>query len=100
MAIVIEKRVSLSFLGDKYESSYITFKSISIKEYEGLQVQAKEIEKDQEKALPFIIGQLKDRFIEGNIDNQKITVEDLEDLPADVILECFKSIQGQLDPKV
>lgn len=100
MAIVIEKRVSLAFLGEKYESSHLTFKSISIKEYEGLQEKAKEIEKDQEKALPFILEQLKTRFISGEVAGQSCTADDIEDLPADVILECFKNIQGQIDPKV
>lgn len=100
MAIVIEKRVSLAFLGEKYENSYLSFKSISIKEYEGLQAKAKEIEKDQEKALPFILGELKGRFISGDVAGTSVTADDIEDLPADVVLQCFKEIQGQIDPKV
>lgn len=54
---------------------------------------------DQTKALPFITEQLKSRFIEGEIQGQKVTADDLEDLPGDVFLDCFKQIRGNLDPK-
>lgn len=100
MATVIERRVGLGFLGEKYESSYITFKSISIKELDELQVSVKELEKDETKALPFIVDQLTKRFIDGEIDGNKLTAEEVQDLPADVVIECFKRMQGLIDPKV
>lgn len=100
MATVIERRVGLGFLGEKYESSYITFKSISIKELDQLQDTVKELQKDETKALPFIVEQLKSRFIDGEIDGSKIAADEVEELPADVVIECFKRMQGNIDPKV
>lgn len=97
--IKIKKRVSLDFIGEEYKDSYLVFNSIAVKEYEGLQKSIKAIEGDDEKALPFITEQLKSRFIEGKVDGQAVTADDLEDLPGDVFIECFNQIRGQLDPK-
>jgi hypothetical protein len=99
MSIVIKRRVSLEFLGEDYKDSYLVFKSIALREYDALQIAAKEVEKDETKSISFIQEQLLTRFIEGKIDNQTVTPDDLLDLPVDVILECFNQIRGNLSPK-
>lgn len=100
MAIVIEKRISLESLGEKYASSYLTFRSISLKELETLRVEMAKLEKDESNAIPFMVTQLKDRFLSGEIDGQKVSADDIEDLPVDFAVDCFKQMLGQLDPKV
>lgn len=99
MAIVIKKRVSLEFISEEYKDSYLIFKAIPVRDYQGLQDSIKAIEKDESKGLPFIAEQLTGRFIEGKVLGQDVSADEIEDLPGDVFIECFNQIRGQLDPK-
>lgn len=99
--IKITKRVSLAFLGDGYEDSYITVEAIPMKDIDDLQVRAKEAEGKQ--SIKFLQDELTSRFVDGKIAQDgkltEVTKEDLGDLPIDVFTEVFKQMSGQTDLK-
>lgn len=100
--IIIKKRISLDFLGEDYADSYLVFKSIPIKDYDGLQKKIKTLENDSEKSFKFIQEELTSKFVEGKIkqgsDLVDVSVENLSDFPADVYLEAFSQITGKISP--
>lgn len=103
MAIVIRKKITLESLGEEYKDSYLTFQSIPFKDYEKIaNLQAEITGKDETaqglQSLKFIQAELTNRFIEGNIDNQVVKVEDLFDLPGEVIVDCFQRLMGKISP--
>tara|TARA_R110000868_G_scaffold39565_1_gene137694 strand:- start:1046 stop:1360 length:315 start_codon:yes stop_codon:yes gene_type:complete len=103
MAIVIKKRITLEKLGEEYKDSYLTFQSIPFKDYEKIaKLQVEIAGKDETaqglKSLNFIQEELTKRFIEGNIDNQEVKVEDLFELPGEVIVDCFQQLMGKINP--
>lgn len=95
--IVIKKTIHLGFLGSDYEDSFLTFKSIPIGEFKKLTESAPE---DGVKAVDFILDTLKDKFVEGTFQGEAVGKEDLDQLDAETVTECFKLLTGQkLDPK-
>jgi hypothetical protein len=63
MALVIKRKVSLDFIGEDYIDSFLTFKAISVSEYEGLKADVEKFEKDQSGSVEFIIDILKKTFL-------------------------------------
>lgn len=103
MAIVIKKKITLDVLGEEYKDSYLIFQSIPFKDYEKIVKTQKEIaDQDQTeqglKSINFIQEQLTKRFIEGNIQGDKVVVDDLFELPGNVIVDCFQQLMGKIDP--
>lgn len=100
--ILIKKRISLDFLGDEYKDAYLTFSSIPMKEYEGINKKIKDIGDDSEKALTFVRDMVTERFIEGEFpqdgESKKVTKEDLSDFPAEVFLEVMSQLNGKISP--
>ena len=97
--MIIRKRVNLDFLGEEYKDSYLYLKALAVKEYPALQAEIDKVEKDQAQALPFIVEQIKSRFLDGKVEGKDITAEDLDDFSADVFMECFSQIRGNISPK-
>lgn len=91
MGLVVKKKISLDFLGDEYKDSYIVVKSISVGEYETL------VDSDIT-----VRDAIKDRFIEGKIQQEDkvvdITLDNLLDLPGEVFVKAFAYITGQEAP--
>lgn len=105
MAIVIKKRVNLDFLGEEYKDAYLTFKSIPAVDFDEVTTKLKSIEGKEESSLTFLIEILSKYFIEGEFpEDGKLTAvkkEDMGQLDALTLIECFKVFTGQsLDPKV
>jgi len=105
--MVIPKKIELTALGEDYKGSFLTFKSIAFKDYEPLVIRAEKLrENDKDKntftSLNFVSGELKSRFIEGEIVNgsetTKVSTEDILDLPGDVLVDCFQMLMGKISP--
>lgn len=100
--IVINKRVSLAFLGDEYKDSYITVRYVPVKEYDDLMSLATKAA-DKKESVKFIQEQIKERFVEGKIQQDgklvDLTLEDLPSFPADVFITAYQEITGQANPK-
>lgn len=90
--LIIKKRVSLDFLGDEYEKSYVNVRAISVSEYD-------EIKKSEKSVKDTVL----DRFVSGEIDQNgkmtELTRENLEELPGEVFVEAFNQMLGKIDPK-
>ncbi len=104
MTLVIKKKVSLAFLGEGYEEAYLTFKSIPLKDYQGVMDEMPKDE-DNAKALELIIKYLKQYFVGGKFPDeegklQDVTKEDVDELDAETAIKCFQALMGeQIDPK-
>lgn len=96
--IVIKKRISLDFLGEEYKDAYLEFKTIAMKDYQKY-IDKSQDNKDEKKAVDFIIGTLQELFISGKFpeDDTLFDVEptQLEDFDVNTILTVFKILTGQ-----
>jgi hypothetical protein len=103
--IEITKRVSLDFLGEIYADSYLTLKSIPMKDFQ------KVIENGQKasdvggtESLKYIQDQVQDRFVDGKVFNNgglvDLTKDNLNELPGEVFTTAFQTLVGGLSPKV
>ncbi len=100
MAIVIKKKITLEFLGDEYKDSYLTFKSVSLKEYEQLIESLDKVTEDNSKSLALIKEILEKHYIEGVFEGEKVEVGDLQEFDIETITTCFQKFTGQgLNPK-
>lgn len=103
--IIIKKKVELGFLGEDYKDSYITFRSISVSDYQGLTDGIEDM--SEQEASKKIISILETYFVEGLFDGQKLAKEDIKKFDGETILKCFETLTGQktvegerqLDPK-
>ncbi len=99
--IVINKRVSLDFLGDDYQDSYLIIKYVPVKEYDQLMIVA-QAAADKKQSIKFIQEQIKQRFVEGKVKQGSelvsVKAEDLESFPADVFITAYQEITGQVSP--
>lgn len=101
--IVIKKRISLEFLGDDYKDGFIVFKSIPVKDYEGILKDVEQAEKrGNTDAMRLVRRLVTERLIEGEIpqDGHKIpiTPENLGDLPGEVYFEAMQQLTGKISP--
>lgn len=97
--IIIKKKVTLEFLGEDYEDSYLVFRSISIQEFPALMKKVEAASDDNVKSLSAMIDMLQDHFVEGIFDKQKVSQDDLGKFDAETIIKCFELLTGQADPK-
>lgn len=102
---VIKKRVSLEFLGDEYKESYLVLRGIPLSEFQEILDETEKIEDQPKKAVPFMLGVITERFIEGKFPNdagelEAITKDDLSSFAdADVVITVFQRLSGQANPK-
>lgn len=104
MGIVIKKTISLEFLGDEYKDGYVTFKSISVAESQGLIEKIEKAGEDNSKAIEVMLEVLGNSFIEGKfVDKdaqQDVKKEDLKDFDIGSVTKFFAILTGQEgDPK-
>lgn len=97
--IVIKKRMSLDFLGEKYKDCYLEFGAIPMRDYEKYMGMAK-ANKDESKAVSFIVSTLQDLFIGGQFidDNGElfdVNKDELGDFDMNVMITVFKALTGQ-----
>ncbi len=96
--IVIKKKVSLDFLGKEYEQSYLTFRSMSIAEYEVLLKSLEGV--DNSKSIKLTLEILKTHFIEGEFLAEKVEAADLDQFDVQTLVACLEYFTGQkTDPK-
>lgn len=96
--IVIKKRIALEFLGEDYKDCYLEFKTIPMRDYEGY-IEKSASNKDEKKAVQFIIDTLQDLFVGGKFieDGElfDVTAEQVNDFDVNTILTVFKVLTGQ-----
>lgn len=108
--IIIKKRVDLGFLGNEYESSYLVFKSIAVRDYPKVMSDLEKIDKNNEATLEDklngMLKVLEDHFVEGLFDGQKVDKSDIGQFNPEVIRSSFEKLTGQditsevpIDPK-
>lgn len=101
MPLVIKKKVSLDFLGEEYKDSYIEFKSIPARDLPDIMDKSSQAGEDSKKLIPIFIEVLQKYFLDGENGEEKITKEDIGELDAESVLNCFQILTGQsIDPKV
>lgn len=90
MGLVIKKRVSLAYLGEEYKDSFLILKSIPMSYWEKL--------KDEK-----VEDVVREYFISGHIYQEEgyvdIAKENFDELPAEVVVDAFAKLCGELDPK-
>jgi hypothetical protein len=97
--IVIKKKISLDFIGKDYADCYLEFKTIAMKDYEkyvGLATQ----NKDESKAVGFIVETLASLFVSGKFIDDKdelfdVNKDELGDFDMQVMITVFKALTGQ-----
>lgn len=100
MKIVIKKQIGLEFLGEAYKDSYLTFRTMPLREYEEILPTIEAIGEDGKKSLNLIKTVLEDHFIEGKFEGEAVAKEDLQEFDLDTLTRCFQLFTGQADPKV
>jgi hypothetical protein len=96
MPIVIKKQVKFDFLGEEYKDAYLTFKSIPLKDYSEFSQTLKSVKDDDLKAADYMLGVLKNYFIEGSFpDADKVVANDLDALDPESVIKCFLTFTGQ-----
>lgn len=93
--IVIKKTVNLGFLGEEYKDSYLTFKSIPIKDYDTIIEEVEKSADDNKKAMSYIRKIIPEYFLEGKFLQEDVTKEDLDDFDQETYLQIFQRITGQ-----
>lgn len=100
--IVIRRRVSLGFLGDDYQESYLILKAIPVQDFDTVDKEAKAAA-DQKKSFEYIQNKIKSSFIEGKLQQGgkmiDLSVDDLGALPIDAFIQAYERITGSPDPK-
>lgn len=108
--LIIKRKLDLDFLGEEHKDSYLTFRSVPVKEYGGLLKKIEAVQdNDATSATEAMLDILKDYFIDGVFDRQKVVKEDLDNLDADTVIKCFQTLtnrtinedgEATIDPKV
>lgn len=106
MGLLIRRTVSFDFLGDHYKDAYVAFRSIPVRDYQGiLSSLPKDNQDDGGKSITLILETLKKYFVDGKFPDesgtmQELKAEDLDDLDQDSTVRCFEGLVGKaLDPK-
>lgn len=94
--IIIKKRVDLDFLGKDYEDSYLDFRSISVQEYPKLMKKVEATGDDNSESFKVIMDILKEQFVDGIFNKQKVDKEDMGKFDAETVLKCFEALTGQV----
>lgn len=106
--IIIKKRVDLGYLGEDYKDSYLTFKSIAVRDFPAVIKKLDSVGDDDslEKKLKTMLSVLEEHYVEGIYDKQKVEKEDIGKFDQETILRAFEKLTGQditkevpIDPK-
>lgn len=101
--ITINTRVNLDFLGEEYNESYLSFKSIPMKDLDSIMSEMKKVSEDDSKSLGYLTELVTTRFVEGKVSQngklQDVISDDLLDFPSNVITACIERMIGKSDPK-
>lgn len=105
MQFVVKKKIDLSFLGEGWESAFITFTPFTFKDNDAIvslrtKSTAENMTQEEiKKASDDLIDLLKSKFVEGQGFNGEklvpITKDNLADLPMELITTCLVTLQGQ-----
>lgn len=105
--IVIEKRVSLDYLGAKHKESYVLFKAMPVGKYTDFVTKVKKTTSNEE-STKMMVDVLTEQFISGKFAGEEINKEDIAEFDPENILKFFQYLTGQvtdeegklnLDPK-
>lgn len=101
---VVERQFSLDFLGKGWEKAHIVFKALTVKEMREV-VSKKLTSKEPAEILDTTTKMVQDSFIRGMAPGekgelQKLTKEDIEELPSQVIEKAIVFLVGELEPVV
>jgi len=105
MAFTVEKKLNLTYLGGGWANgTYLTFTGMTFTETrEFAKLNVGEGDPASDKNLDLVLSLLRKHFIAGKGYNGKevvdITVEDLPELPVDVITKSIELLAGANDPK-
>lgn len=106
--IIIEKKVTLEFLGEKYKDSYLVFKSIAVRNFPKLVKSLNDADKSgtEQAQIDAMLEVLESHFVSGLFDGQKVAKEDIGQFDQPTITRAFEVLTGQdftvevpLDPK-
>lgn len=97
--IEIKKKVILDFLGEDYKEDYLVFKSMPLRDYEGLFPKLEAAGEDGKKSIQLIREVLESNFIEGKFQGEDVTKDDLADFDIQTLTTCFETFTGQVSPK-
>lgn len=97
---LVEKKISLGYLGEQYKDSYIIYSAIPFKDYEIIMTNAEKIGDDNIASIKFMQNVLTEHFISGNFQGKDLTKDDVLDFDGETIINSFKLIAGEPDPKV
>jgi len=102
--IIIERKVSLAFLGQKYKDSYLLFQAIPVGEYEKYLDKISDNKDDNKKSIRLVLQTLKTHFLGGKFSGENgledIDKEDLEQFDGETIIHAFQALTGgKTDPK-
>lgn len=101
----ITKKIDLSYLGEEWKDCYISFAPLSIAEVRKLPQMAKATDDpvEAEKNIDVILNLLREKFLggEGIKEGKRVPIkkEDIDQLPADLVIDIMASLNGGLDKK-
>lgn len=95
--IIIEKRVTLEFLGEKYKDSYLVFKSIAVRNFPKLVKNLNDADKSgtEQAQIDAMLEVLESHFVSGLFDGQKVAKEDIGEFDQATITRAFEVLTGQ-----
>lgn len=111
MSFIVKKKIPLNFLGEGWETAYITFRPFTFADNTELLNLRKKITPadgtlpDEEDLTKNMLNLLSTHLIEGQGYDGKtlidITPDNLTDLPIEIFAHIIKELQGQvpIDPK-
>lgn len=101
----IPKKITFEYLGEEFKDSYLIFRSIPVEDFEKLDALLDKSKTSPEVPLPILIKTLQTYFLSGKFydyaskELQEIKSSELGLLDSEVIVNCFTTITGSIDPK-
>lgn len=97
---LVEKKLTLEYLGEDYKDSYITFKVLPFRKYSEIMEKAKQIGEDNEASIKYMQEIVSENFIGGMFKGKELTQDDVAEFDGDTIVHAFQTIAGEPNPKV
>lgn len=101
----VSKKVNLDMLGEHWKDCYITVTPLAVNEFEDIiNLQPKDDNaKENIKAMKQMIKVVETHFVDGKgWDGQgviPIEVDDIQQLPIEILSVAIKALSGKTDPK-
>ena len=94
--IVIKRRLDLSFLGDEYHESYLTFKAIPVIEHNEIQRKIAAVkDDDNDGAVKVMVDILQEYFYDGIFLGEKVIASDIGSFDEITILRCYQTLTNR-----